>query len=254
MKTTVNKLFVLPAGYGIVKEYFVNTGLGAGSDKMAYFPLCIYLLETSEGPILIDTGYAEALIDNPNYYDGKSLEGILYPYVKEEHRIPALLKTVGYRPEDISLVISTHFHCDHSGGHKYFPSTPILVQKNELTILDDENYSPAECRLKDLNYRVIDGDHQLSDDILLLSTPGHSPGHQSLLVNTTNSGPVLLCIDAALTESIFTKDTPYIAADPEKAGASLHKLKDVAREYKPLVFYGHDEQQAKNWKTGPEFY
>src|SRR5882724_6125446 len=228
MTTTVKKLFVLPAGYGMVREYFVNIDLGAGSDKMVYFPLCIYLLETGNGLILIDTGFPEAFIGRPDYYNGKSLEGLMYPYMKEEHRIPALLSTVGYRPEDISLVISTHFHSDHSGGHKYFPSTPILVQKNELTVLDNEDYSPSECRLKDMNYQVIDGDYQLNNSISLIYTPGHSPGHQSLLIGTERSGYVLLCIDAALTEGIFKRNTPYFAAEPDNATASLNKLKAIA--------------------------
>jgi N-acyl homoserine lactone hydrolase len=250
----VNKLFILPAGYGMLKEFFFNTDLGADNPQMIHSPLCVYLLDTTDGPILIDTGFAEVCLNNANYYNGSPLEGMLYPYMNNEHRIPELLKMAGYKPEDIKLVISTHFHGDHSGGHKYFPDTPILVQQNELTVLDDENYSPAECRLKDLNYQVINGDYQLCDNIRLIYTPGHSPGHQSILINTVSSGYILLCIDAALTEAIFKNNVPYATADPELAAASLNNLKAIAEEYKALPIFGHDERQARALKVYPEFY
>ena len=255
-RLVVNKLYILPAGHGVLREFFFNTNLGADNEQMVHSPLSIYLLDTSDGLILVDSGFAEGFLDNPNYYNGTPMEGLLYLYMKEEHRIPALLRSVGYKPEDVKLVISTHFHSDHSGGHKYFleTQTPVIVQKNELTILDDETYSPAECRLKDLNYQVIDGDYQLCDNIQLIYTPRHSPGHQSLLINTKNSGYILLCVDAALTEGIFKQNVPYFAADPEQAALSLNRLKAIAAEYNPLVIFGHDEQQAKALKVYPEFY
>ena len=250
----VNKLFILPAGYGMVKAFFFNTDLGFENPQMIYSPLNIYLLDTSDGPILIDTGLDEVFLNNPNYYDGTPMEGLLYLYLKEEERIPNLLKMAGYKPEDIKLVISTHFHCDHSGGHQYFRETPVLVQKDELTIIDDDTYSPADCRIKNLHYQVIDGDYQLCDNIRLIHTPGHSPGHQSVLINTVNSGYVLLCIDAALTEGIFRNNLPYAAAVPEQAAASLKKIQAIADGYHALPIFGHDEHQVKTLKTYPEFY
>ncbi|WP_183563458.1 N-acyl homoserine lactonase family protein [Mucilaginibacter sp. SP1R1] len=250
----VNKLYLLPAGHGMVREYFINTDLGADNPSMVHSPLFIYLLDTTDGLILIDTGLDEVFLNNPNYYDGTPMEGLLYLYMNEEHRIPHLLKSAGYRPEDVKLVISTHFHCDHSGGHKYFKHTPVLVQKNELPMLDNEDYSPAECRIKDLNYQVIDGDYQLCDNIRLIYTPGHSPGHQSILINTADTGYILLCIDVALTEGIFKHQVPYFAVDPETAAVSLSKVQAIAEQYKATVFYGHDARQAETVKVYPEFY
>lgn len=250
----VNKLYLLPAGHGIVKEYFINTDLGFESPSMVHSPLFIYLLDTTDGLILIDTGLDEVFLNNPNYYDGTPMEGLLYLYMKEEHRIPNLLKSAGYKPEDIKMVISTHLHCDHSGGHKYFRETPVLIQKNELTKLDDGTYSPPECRIKDLNYQIIDGDYDLCDNIRLVSTPGHSPGHQSVLVNTADSGYVLLCIDVALTEGIFKHNIPYFAVDPETAAASLSKAQAIAEQYNAVVLYGHDAKQAETVKVYPKFY
>jgi len=252
----VNKLYIIPAGHGILKAFFFNTDLGADNPQMIHSPLCIYLLDTSEGPILIDTGFAEVFLNNPDYYKGTPLDGLLYMYMNEEHRILNLLKRVGYQLEDIKLVVATHFHSDHSGGNPYFleSQTPVLVQQNELSILDDENYSPPACRIKGMNYQVIDGDYQLCDNIRLISTPGHSPGHQSVLINTASSGYVLLCIDAALTEANFRNNVPYAAPDPELAATSLNKIQAIAAEYKAFPIFGHDEKQAKALKVYPKFY
>ncbi|MGN8072326.1 N-acyl homoserine lactonase family protein [Mucilaginibacter sp. SG564] len=252
----VNKLYIIPAGHGMLKAFFFNTDLGADNPQMLYSPLCVYLLDTTDGPILVDTGFAEVFLNNPDYYKGTPLDGLLYMHMKEEHRLPELLKRVGYRPEDIKLVIATHFHSDHSGGNPYFleTQTPVLVQKKELTVLDDDDYSPPACRIKDLNYQVIDGDYQLCDNIRLISTPGHSPGHQSILINTASSGYVLLCIDAALTEANFRNNAPYAAADPELAAASLKKIQTTAAEYDAFPIFGHDEKQAKAIKVYPEYY
>ena len=77
----VNKLYILPAGHGMLRAFFFNTDLGADNPQMIHSPLCIYLLDTSDGLILIDTGFAEVCLNNPNYYDGSPLEGLLYPYI-----------------------------------------------------------------------------------------------------------------------------------------------------------------------------
>lgn len=245
----VNKLIFLPAGTCFLDQSAVNQNLPSGN--LIEMPVWCFLLETSDGPILVDTGMPDSFVNNPNYYKGTRREGRLVPNMKEEDRITNILKRVGYQPGDIQAVISSHLHLDHAGGNGHFRESPIILQKAEFdAAMEDEDYSPKECRVPDLRYQLIEGNYELSPGVQILFTPGHAPGHQSVLVNTKKTGNVLLMIDVAYTNEIFNKDIPFLSHDREMASHSIQDMKNLIDEIQPeVVFYGHDMEQAKNWRT-----
>ncbi|MDA1632921.1 N-acyl homoserine lactonase family protein [Bacillus cereus] len=248
---TVKKLYFVPAGRCMLDHSSVNSTLTPGN--LLNLPVWCYLLETEEGLILVDTGMPESAVNNENLFDGTFVAGQILPKMTEEDRIVNILKRVGYEPEDLLYIISSHLHFDHAGGNGAFTNTPIIVQRDEYETAQHSEEYMKECILPNLNYKIIEGDYEVVPGVQLLHTPGHTPGHQSLLIKTEKSGSVLLTIDASYTKENFEDEVPFAGFNPELALSSIKRLKEVVMKEKPIVFFGHDIEQEKGCKVFPEY-
>ncbi|BCC06960.1 MULTISPECIES: quorum-quenching N-acyl homoserine lactonase AiiA [Bacillus cereus group] len=248
---TVKKLYFVPAGRCMLDHSSVNSTIAPGN--LLNLPVWCYLLETEEGPILVDTGMPESAVNNEGLFNGTFVEGQILPKMTEEDRIVNILKRVGYEPDDLLYIISSHLHFDHAGGNGAFTNTPIIVQRTEYeAALHREEYM-KECILPHLNYKIIEGGYEVVPGVQLLYTPGHSPGHQSLFIETEQSGSILLTIDASYTKENFEDEVPFAGFDSELALSSIKRLKEVVMKEKPIVFFGHDIEQEKGCKVFPEY-
>jgi len=207
-----------------------------------------YLLETIDGKrILIDSGLP------PEY--------LQHMPVEEERNVLLQLADLGIQPEDIDILICTHFDVDHAGYHDAFTRAECIVQRKhyEQAKSGHERYAPARAHWDHpaLRYRLIDGDTELLPGLTLLETSGHAYGHQSVLVRLPQTGPVLLTIDAVSLQRLFVPDRPKWPLDDneDQLRASTQKLLDlVEREQVRLVIFGHDGQQWKSLKKAPDSY
>lgn len=93
--------------------------------------------------------------------------------------------------EGVETVVNTHLHFDHCGGNRRFAGLPTYVQRRELEAVAEPDYLVEWVRFEGADYRELDGDADLGDGISVLYTPGHSPGHQCVVVET-DEGPVVL--------------------------------------------------------------
>jgi len=210
-----------------------------------------YLVETSGGHhILIDSGMAPEAPRPPQAPPSRNQKTVL------EH-----LSALRLRPEDIDVVICTHFDVDHAGFHDFFPQAEFVVQRQhyELARSGDLRYALARPHWDhpDLRYTLVEGDTELFPGFTLLETSGHAPGHQSVFLRLPKTGPVLLAIDAVVMGRLFTPDRPAWPTDQDEAQlrASTRKLLQVAeREETSLVVFGHDGTQWETLKKAPEFY
>jgi N-acyl homoserine lactone hydrolase len=100
------------------------------------------------------------------------------------------------------MVVNTHLHFDHCGGNHLFAGKPIYVQRRELEDARTQpEYSiPGWVDAPGVNYVEVEGDHELVPGIRLVATPGHTPGSQVILVETTD-GAVGIVGDTAITSA-----------------------------------------------------
>jgi N-acyl homoserine lactone hydrolase len=209
-----------------------------------------YLIETTDNRrVLIDSGMAPDAAPSPA------------PPSTNEKSILEHLAGLNLRPQDIDILICTHFDVDHAGYHDHFLCAELIVQREHYTLARDGHPRFAAARKHwdhpALRYRLIDGDSELLPGVTLLETSGHAPGHQSVLVRLPKTGPVLLAIDAVVMRRVFTIDRKAWPTDDneQQLRASTKKLLDlVEREQVKLVVFGHDGHQWNALKRSPEYY
>ena len=221
----------------------------AGGQKLEMSSGC-YLVQTSEGQnILIDSGLP-ADFAQPGMPPAENEKNVL------EH-----LDALGLQPDDIDILICTHFDVDHAGYHDAFTHAELIVQRThyELARGGHPRFAPARAHWDHpaLRYRLIDGDLELRPGLTLIETSGHVPGHQSVLLHLPHTGPVLLAIDAVVMQRLFTLDRKAWPTDDDEDQllTSTGKLLDLAEhEHVQLTVFGHDGSQWQTLTKAPAYY
>jgi N-acyl homoserine lactone hydrolase len=221
------------------------------ADRTLKMVMGCYLVEISDGKhILIDSGLPADVQLPAGISPAEQKKNVL------EH-----LADLGLEPDDIDMLICTHFDVDHAGYHDAFPKAELIVQREhyELARSGHPRFAPARPHWDHpvLRYRLIEGDTELLPGLWLLETSGHTPGHQSVLVRLPQTGPVLLAIDAVPMQRLFTPDRKKSPIDDneEQLRASTQKLLDlVEHEHVVLVIFGHDGEQWQTLKKAPSYY
>ena len=215
-------------------------------------PVPCYLVQMSDGTnVLIDSGLPGGDLQVP--------PGIPAPTMGKD--VIEQLAMLGLHPDDINLLVCTHFDVDHSGHNADFPNAELIVQRQHFEDAQSGNPRFARVRsqwdLPSSRYRFVNGDIELFPGLELIETSGHAFGHQAVLVRLPETGAVLLTIDAVSVQSAFTPDREAGPRDADSAGvqASTRKLLAIAqREHTSLVIFGHDGPQWQTLKKLPEFY
>lgn len=257
--TQVKKLYVLLCGFEILPKSVCTRG--QGNRFVLSLPISAYLLETQTGYVLIDTGIESAHIKDPirrEKYFGQQAP-FPAPVILPEHELLSQLDQIGVRPQDINQVLISHLHADHTGNLKHFKHAKITLQARELAhALSSETsqaYFKEDYASADLNWDQIEGDYEVIVGLRCLSTPGHTPGHQSFAVDLPNTGSIVLTADAGDLQANFEEEIlPGGAVDDEDALSSIRRLKREVQRAKGTLFLGHDPNFIQSVKLAPSFY
>jgi N-acyl homoserine lactone hydrolase len=243
----IRRVRLLPAGRCLVDRSLLKSDEPPG--ELVDTPIWMILVEATDALVLVDTGMPDTCVGNPGYFDGTEDAGRIRPQMTAADTVERVLARAGYRPADVDAVVSTHLHFDHAGGNRCFRTTPILIHPLELEAARAGSYVP-ECREPDLAYRpVADGESPL-EGVTLLHTPGHTPGHLSVLVEAP-TGPLLFTVDAVYTAANWATGVPGAGRDAGAMRRSVARLRAVERATGARVFFGHDREQASDpaWRA-----
>jgi N-acyl homoserine lactone hydrolase len=152
-------------------------------------------------------------------------------------------------PTDVRIVINTHLHFDHCGQNAVFKHAPFYVQRAELERARREEAVTSEWfDFAGARFELVDGDAQIADGVRVVASPGHTAGHQCVLVENAD-GDALMIGDAAYTSGIYREgDQADLRkwrgqfADREAWSASLHRLRDMRPH---IVHFCHDTEVVR---------
>lgn len=254
----VRSLAILLCGYEVIRKSACVRG-GPRHIVLAV-PICAYLLETARGPVLVDTGLNPSRLQDPAAAHATFCNDAfpLPPVVLEEHRLLPQLASLGVAPEDVRTILLTHAHTDHVGHLTAFPNAEILVQRREHAAAFAGKPPYLKCRddivAPGLKWHLLDGDFALMDGLDLISTPGHTVGHQSVVVRLPSGATKILVGDAGDLMENFTSEIIGGAADETAMLESIRRLNALAAETGGELVVLHDPDQVQAARLAPDRY
>lgn len=178
----------------------------------------VWYVEGAGQKILVDGGASVEYFNEVRKFPAKQIE-----------TLTSGMDRIGIGFDDIDLIIATHLHHDHISEAHRFPKAKVLVQRNELEFARNPHPVAAEHYCKEffdgLNFEIIDGDQEISQEISVFSTAGHSPGGQSVKVNTAK-GTVVIC-GLCTIEDNFDPPSPFSERMPVIAPGIINNTFDA---------------------------
>src|SRR4051794_35230387 len=226
-----------------VNQRFSDT-YAYGDLKLQFVYSC-YLIRHGEEYLLLDTGHA-----------------MTTPIVAPKVSLVDLLANIAINPEQIKYVGISHYHADHTGKVSSFPKATLLIGKGDWDAItspkpaEGVNFKPFESWIKGdgkVESLALDKDVFGDGSVIVLRTPGHTPGHQSLLVKLPQKGAVVLSGDAVhFRENYDSVGVPAFNFDRAQTVASVERIKKIASNLKATVIIQHDARDVDKLPVFPE--
>src|SRR6266852_5387825 len=249
-KSGVDKLYILNCGEGVAGDISRwSPGVNVGK-SMDFVDNC-YLMHHTQGWLLWDTGVADAIAAMP---DGQAPADPRMTRWRRPKTLASQLPIFGVKPAEIKYVAVSHTHPDHIGNVELFPQAMLLVQKAEYewpNPLGVGRFKPEHPVTK------LDGDHDVFGDgsVTIIATPGHTPGHQSLLVKLPQTGALVLSGDAVHFKGNWeNRGVPSNNVDQEQTKASMERIAGILAKEKATLWINHDKAQRDRLQMAPGFY
>ena len=229
-----------------VNQRFSDT-YAYGEMKLQLVYSC-YLVKHGDDYMLWDTGHS-----------------MTAPNVAPKVSIVDQLAKIDVKPEQIKYVGISHYHGDHTGQIASFPKATLLIGTREWDAItapkpaEGVNYKPFESWIKgDSKVEPLplgpDKDVFGDGSVIVLRTPGHTPGHSSLLVKLAQMGPVILSGDAVHFRENYDSDgVPLFNYDRAQTLASMDRIKKILANLKGTLIIQHDARDVSKLPEFPAF-
>ena len=204
----------------------------------ASLPVFAFLVRHPDGPFLVDTGV------------GAGHDGIEQLYRPQRRPLAQALEESGVAPANVVAVVNTHLHFDHCGENRLFPGTRIYVRASEYEAAQQALYTVAEwVDFPEATFEFVEDEPEILPGVFLLPTPGHTPGHQSLLIESKEGRAVIAGQAAYKAEEFGGADCadPLPQWDGAQYAGSLRRLRELDPK---RVYLSHDVRVWEAETTG----
>jgi N-acyl homoserine lactone hydrolase len=257
-----HRLYRLDCGHSLANDESVWTP-GENVGRSIEFSSTCWLIQRGNEWLLWDTGVPESALNDPKGWS--TLPKLIVYHL--DKTLTDQLAAIGLKTADVTYVALSHTHGDHIGNVRLFPNSTVLMQRAEYAWISspdgpNDNVNQLKALARKLlgtpkHLRLLEGDTDVFGDgsVTLVSTPGHTPGSQSLLVHLNNSGFIILSGDVVHLEENFERNTvPSLNTDKAMSIASMDRVRRMIATYMAKLFINHDKAQSDTLKLLPEFY
>jgi glyoxylase-like metal-dependent hydrolase (beta-lactamase superfamily II) len=255
---TIQRLYVFNCGEAHIKDLARWSPPGVNAGKRFEFSDNCYLIQHAHGMMLWDSGFSEAIADLP---DGVPAAGGVIT-AKVPKKLSAQLAEIGVAPAQVTRIAFSHSHSDHVGNANLFAGATLYIQKAEFDAAfgpepGKYNFAPATYeKLRSTPMKILEGDYDVFGDgsVTIISTPGHTPGHQSLLVRLPKTGAIVLSGDLAhFEENWKNRFAPGFNYDPAQTVVSMNKVAALLEANHATLWINHDKAQTDRIAHAPAF-
>jgi glyoxylase-like metal-dependent hydrolase (beta-lactamase superfamily II) len=231
-----------PASYELTREQVPDSDMSVP----------VFLVVHPRGTLIFDTGLGDRFAGGRETPANKSWQ--------VQRTVRSQLAEIGHTPESITYLAISHSHGDHTGNANDYANATWLVQRPERDLMFGEKPPrtyDAYKALKDSRTKVLDGDYDVFQDgsVVIKSTPGHTPGHQSLFVKLTRRAPVVLSGDLYHFPLERTLDkVPTFEFNKEQTRASRAALEAFMKKAGAELWIQHDTATWATLLKSPKFY
>jgi N-acyl homoserine lactone hydrolase len=256
------KLFRLDCGHSLANDESVWTP-GENVGRSIEFSSTCWLIKHGSEWLLWDTGVPESALNDLRGWS--TLPKLIVYHL--DRTLTDQLAEIGLKPRDVARVAISHTHGDHIGNMGLFLNSTVLMRRAEYSWINsgdgpNDNVNQLMALARKLlgtpkNLQLIDGDTDVFGDgsVTLISTPGHTPGSQSLLVHLKNSGFIILSGDVVHSQENFEKNiVSSLNTNKAESVASMEKIRQIIAMYKATLFINHDKKQTDKLKLLPASY
>jgi len=251
------KLYVLDCGEISANELSLfNPVYPAGTQKT--FSDTCYLIKHRKGTLIWDAGLPDVLINFPNGFEaGGAFTAFVHKTMLSQ------LQEINVDPASVNYIAMSHLHFDHTGNANYFTNATWLIQQPENDVAFNDQglalqFNPdSYSALANNPRKILTGHYDVFGDksVVIISTPGHTPGHQSLYLDMPQSGPIVLSGD--LYHFQENRDAYAVPAFNSSIRETVHSfvlVDDFIDQVHATLWIQHDKPMFDSLLHSPYFY
>lgn len=256
--TGVQRLYVIDCGENRTQDLSPWTTPADKGKPYAFSNNC-YLVKHARGWFLWESGHPDTYASIP-----EGVPNLRRTSVAIMHKpLVQSLREIGVSPEQIHDFAMSHSHADHTGNANLFAHATVYMQQSEYDAAfgpepQKFGFNPATYdKLRYANVVKLKGDHDVFGDgsLIIKSTPGHTPGHQSLFVRMPRSSPILLGGDFVHLEANWeAKRAPALNYDRELTVRTMMEMEAFLTQTGARLWINHDAEQSRTIAKEPVYF